>query len=83
MIIFDRSYIIFALVASLAVREVNAQHGREFKQPAHTFAKDMTWWDSIYFYPDFKEGLITYFTGFTPERKLPSTILSKRARPIF
>ena len=54
----------------MTVHKVNAQTGRMYKQPAHTFAKDMTWWDSIYLYPNFREGNIAYFTGFAPERNL-------------
>ncbi len=30
----------------------------------------MVWWDSIYLYPEFRTGHVTYFTGLQPERDL-------------
>jgi|GEM_PF-2245056 len=50
--------------------DINAQPAHLFKHPANTLPKTLSWWDSIYLYPEFKNGVITYFTGFSPEREL-------------
>ncbi|MEJ1241955.1 hypothetical protein WBG78_27665 [Chryseolinea sp. T2] len=60
--------ILVILLAS--VGELMAQKDHVFLQHAHTFPKEAIWWDSVYLYPEFRPGFITYFTGFTPERDL-------------
>lgn len=60
-------FLILLLMLFATVGQLIAQNTHTFKQPAHTFLQEMTWRDSIYLYPEFRPGLVTYFTGFTPD----------------
>jgi len=41
-----------------------------FYLPAHTFLSEVAWRDSIYMFPYFQYGRITFATGFSPEDKV-------------
>jgi hypothetical protein len=58
------------LLALAAIPNAFAQKTHQYLQPAHTFPQKLAWWDSIYLFPEFRTGNITYFTGFAPERYL-------------
>jgi hypothetical protein len=40
------------------------------KLPAHTYAHKVPWWDSVYRFPEFQQGKITFSTGFSPSKTL-------------
>ncbi|MGC3947810.1 MAG: hypothetical protein QM762_25440 [Chryseolinea sp.] len=65
-----RSFPILVWLVYATVGYISAQNAHTYRQPAHTFLKEVTWRDSIYLYPEFRPGSITYFTGFAPERAL-------------
>ncbi|HTF17312.1 MAG TPA: hypothetical protein VK658_04520 [Chryseolinea sp.] len=44
-----------------------AQSDKQLKQPAHVLPQNLSWWDSIYLFPAFKEGRLVFTTGFSPE----------------
>lgn len=60
-----RLFLILLVMVFSTVGQLIAQSSHTFKQPAHTFLSQMPWRDSIYLYPDFRSGFITYFTDFT------------------
>ena len=66
----NRLFLILNLMLSATVGQLSAQSKHTFKQPAHTFLNEMAWRDSVYLYPDFRPGIITYFTDFTFDRDL-------------
>ncbi|HMG92597.1 MAG TPA: hypothetical protein VK589_21215 [Chryseolinea sp.] len=41
-----------------------------FYLPAHTFFSEVAWRDSIYLFPSFQYGRITFATGYSPEDKV-------------
>ena len=53
-----------------AAREALSQSAPLWKQPAHVFPQKLSWWDSIYQFPQFQEGRITFFTGYSPDQKI-------------
>lgn len=60
--------IIFIFLLSVAYMPTTlAQTAPLRKLPAHTFVTAMSWWDSIYRFPEFQLGRIKYFTEFTPD----------------
>jgi hypothetical protein len=59
---------IFVIVVSAACGQSSfAQTAPLRKLPAHTFVSTMSWWDSIYRFPEFQLGRIKYFTEFSPD----------------
>lgn len=66
MIHWGKKPILLLLLTCLGGMTSMAQRGKVFKQPAHVFPQSLGWWDSIYYYPQFGPGRITFFTGFTP-----------------
>lgn len=58
---------LFLLFLLVVARRVSSQSTPEWKHPAHLFPQKLSWWDSIYQFPHFQEGRITFFTGFSPE----------------
>jgi len=52
------------------VQPAVAQSDKHFKQPAHVLPQNLSWWDSIYLYPAFKESRLVFTTGFSPEQAL-------------
>jgi hypothetical protein len=59
---------IFIIVMSAAYGPSSfAQTAPLRKLPAHTFVSTMSWWDSIYRFPEFQLGRIKYFTEFSPD----------------
>jgi hypothetical protein len=65
-----RIYILVILTFTGFLQSVQGQHQPIYKQPAHVFPQTLSWWDSIYMYPSFRQGRITYFTEFTPQQNL-------------
>lgn len=65
MIHWGKKPLILLLLQCMGIM-LMAQPGKVFKQPAHVFPQSLSWWDSIYYYPQFASGKITFFTGFTP-----------------
>lgn len=63
--VIARPFLILLLIVFATVGQLIAQSSHTFKQPAHTFLNEVPWKDSIYLYPDFRSGVITYFTDFT------------------
>ncbi len=53
-----------------AAREALSQSAPLWKQPAHVFPQKLSWWDSIYQFPQFQEGRVTFFTGYSPDQKI-------------
>lgn len=42
-----------------------------FILPAHTHVKDVSWRDSVYYFPDFQLGKITFHTGYSSNELIP------------
>ncbi len=60
------------LISMLYSEEVYSQAAPLFKLRAHTDVTKATWWDtdSIYRFPDFQYGRVTFFTGFSPDKMI-------------
>jgi len=60
-------FLLFGICLSVGPRRVCAQSAAPgiLKLPAHTDIKKVSWWKSIYLYPEFQAGKITFSTGFS------------------
>ena len=67
---FIRQFCIILIFSGTLSSHSYSQSEKVLKLPAHTHVATVSWYDSIYRFPDFQNGRITFSTGFSPKQTI-------------